>query len=87
MSGQAEVIRNDQHKREGGSRDAYLGAHAEQGTHGESARGKTFGFALPLGNMAFTRLGFLLGILDRNVFALVGLENRANIRRFVNSDG
>lgn len=69
-----------------GNRDTYLGVHAEQGAHGESPRGKTFGFALPLSDMAFTRLGFLLGILDRNVFAVVGLENRAHVRRFVDTN-
>lgn len=72
---------------EGASRDTYLGFRAEQGTDGESTIGKTLGLVLPLSDMAFMRLGFLLGILDGNVFAMVGLENRADIRSFVNSDG
>ena len=71
---------------EGGSRDTYLSAHAEQGAHSEPPRRKAFGFALPLGDMAFTRLNFLLGILGGNVFAVVGLENRAYIRRFVDAN-
>ena len=32
-------------------------------------------------------LGFLLGVLDRDVLALVRFENRTDIRRLVDTDG
>lgn len=83
----SERTGSSQHKRHGGGcRDPHLGAHAEQGAHGESTRGKTFVFAFPLSNMEFTCLGFLLGILDGYVFALVSLEDGADIWRFVYSN-
>ena len=71
----------------GRGRNTYLGAHTEQGAHGESPRRKTFGFVLPLGNVTFVRLGFLLSVFDGDILTVVGLEDRANVLGFVNSNG
>jgi hypothetical protein len=77
----SEVI--DRRKQTG---DTYLGVSTEQRAHGKSARGETLCFALPLDDVMFARLGFLLGILDGNVFAVVSLQDRSNVLGFVDAD-